>query len=184
MPFYGADFGNFSYNHTRIGASANNFLEDPYEMFRMVWETYPIIWILIGLVLAVIIVAKLFRRTHTSVNTKSNLHKFEYQRRWYLLGLLLMCWFVYGFMCFKPLTRQDAYKLNDNFKSSLALNPFQNYITTLRFRKPDVTSNPDKKYYAVLADYLQLDSATRSGFTYARNNLPNARSLESKPNVV
>ena len=184
MFFYGADFGNFSYNHTRIGASANNFLEDPYEMFRMVWETYPIIWILIGLVLAVIIVAKLFRRTHTSVNTKSNLHKFEYQRRWYLLGLLLMCWFVYGFMCFKPLTRQDAYKLNDNFKSSLALNPFQNYITTLRFRRPDVTSNPDKKYYAELADYLQLDSATRSGFTYARNNLPNARSLESKPNVV
>jgi hypothetical protein len=32
---YGADFANFSYNHTRIGASALNFMEDPYEMFRM-----------------------------------------------------------------------------------------------------------------------------------------------------
>jgi hypothetical protein len=45
MFFYGADFGNFSYNHTRIGASALNFKDDPYEMFRMVWETYPIVWI-------------------------------------------------------------------------------------------------------------------------------------------
>ena len=184
MFFYGADFGNFSYNHTRIGASANNFLQDPYEMFRMVWETYPIIWILIGLVFAVIIVAKLFRRSHTSVNIKSNLHKFEYQRRWYVLALLLLCWFVYGFMCLKPLTRQDAYKLNDNFKSSLALNPFQNYVTTLKFQRPDINATPEKKYYTVLADYLQLDSATRRNFTYVRNNPPNARSLESKPNIV
>ncbi|MEI9958199.1 MAG: hypothetical protein WDM90_18265 [Ferruginibacter sp.] len=37
MFFYGADFGNFSYNHTRIGASALNFKDDPYEMFHMVW---------------------------------------------------------------------------------------------------------------------------------------------------
>jgi len=184
MFFYGADFGNFSYNHTRIGASANNFFEDPYEMFRMVWETYPIVWILIGLVFAVLIVARLFRRTHTSVHTKSNLHKFEYQRRWYLLALLLMCWFVYGFMCLKPLTRQDAYKLNDDFKANLSLNPFQNYITTLRFRRPDIKAIPDKKYFPLLADYLQLDSATRSNFTYVRNNPPNARSLESKPNIV
>src|SRR5664279_627677 len=27
--FFGADFGNFSYNHTRINASALNFAEDP-----------------------------------------------------------------------------------------------------------------------------------------------------------
>ena len=53
MFFFGADFGNFSYNHTRIGASALNFKDDPYEMFRMVWESYPIVWILIGLGIAV-----------------------------------------------------------------------------------------------------------------------------------
>ncbi|MBK7434010.1 MAG: hypothetical protein IPI66_09010 [Chitinophagaceae bacterium] len=41
MFFYGADFGNFSYNHTRISASALNFKDDPYEMFRMVWESTP-----------------------------------------------------------------------------------------------------------------------------------------------
>ncbi|MFM2327890.1 MAG: hypothetical protein RIR31_2092, partial [Bacteroidota bacterium] len=84
MFFYGADFGNFSYNHTRIGASALNFKDDPYEMFRMVWQSYPIVWILIGLGIAVFFTAKLFRRTHGTVDANNYWHKFEYKRRWYL----------------------------------------------------------------------------------------------------
>ena len=184
MFFYGADFGNFSYNHTRIAASALNFKDDPYEMFRMVWETYPVIWILSGLVLAVLIAAKLFRHSHLSIAAKNKLHKFEYQRRWYFIALLIMCWFVFGFCCLKPLTRQDAYRLNDNFKSYLALNPFQNFITTLKFRNPDLNISGATKFYNDIADYLQLDLVTRSKYTYLRSQMPNSRSLESKPNVI
>lgn len=184
MFFYGADFGNFSYNHTRIGASALNFKDDPYEMFRMVWETYPIIWILIGLGIAVFFTAKLFRRTHGAVDANNYWHKFEYKRRWYLAALLLMFWFIFGFLQFKPLTRQDAYKLNDNFKSYLALNPFQNFITSLKQRKPDFNTSGAAKYYTDIARYLQLDSLTQSKLNYERTILPNSRSLESRPNIV
>lgn len=182
MFFFGADFGNFSYNHTRIGASALNFKDDPYEMFRMVWETYPIIWILLALALVVFFIAKLFRKTHGTVDANNFWHKFEYKRRWYLLALLLMFWFVYGFLQFTPLTRQDAYKLNDNFKSYLALNPFQNFITSLKQRKPDFNTSGAAKYYPVIADYLQLNNTVTNN--YERTVLPNSRSLESKPNVV
>ena len=181
---YGADFGNFSYNHTRIGASALNFKDDPYEMFRMVWESYPIVWILIGVSIAVILAYKIFRHIHSSVNKNNKLHKFEYQRRWYGVAILLMCWFVYGFFCSKPLTRNDAYGLNDNFKSYLALNPFQNFISTLKFRNEDPNTGMTEKYYSLLADYLKLGSVTRSGFSYERTIMPNSRSLESKPNIV
>ena len=184
MFFYGADFGNFSYNHTRIGASALNFKDDPYEMFRMVWETYPIIWILLGLLLVVVVTAILFRYSHAAVNKNNNLHKFEYRRRWYVVALLVMFWFVFGFFSTTPLTRQDAYKLNDNFKSYLALNPFQNFVTTLKFRKPELNNNQAEKYYSEIAGFLQLDSLTQAGYSYYRNVLPNNRSLESRPNVV
>jgi len=182
MFFYGADFGNFSYNHTRIGASALNFKDDPYEMFRMVWESYPIIWILIGLGIAVFFAAQLFRRTHGAVDANNYWHKFEYKRRWYLAALLLMCWFVFGFPNFKPLTRQDAYKLNDNFKSYLALNPFQNFITSLKQRKPDFNTSGAAKHYAIISDYLQLNPSVDNN--YERVVMPNSHSLESKPNVV
>ena len=43
--FFGADFGNFSYNHTRINASALNFAEDPVISFKMLWQSYPMVWI-------------------------------------------------------------------------------------------------------------------------------------------
>jgi phosphoglycerol transferase MdoB-like AlkP superfamily enzyme len=184
MFFYGADFGNFSYNHTRIGASALNFKDDPYEMFRMVWETYPIVWILLGLGIGVFLMAKLIRRTHGAVDANNYWHKFEYKRRWYLLALVLMCWFVFGFLQFKPLTRQDAYKLNDNFKSYLALNPFQNFITSLKQRKPDFNTSGAAKYYSDIATFLQLDSLTQSKLNYERTILPNSRALESRPNIV
>ncbi len=184
MFFYGADFGNFSYNHTRIGASALNFKDDPYEMFRMVWESYPIIWIIIGLGIAVIITSKLFRRTHGSIDANNYWHKFEYKRRWYLLALLVMLWFIYGFLSFKPLTRLDAYKLNDNFKSYLALNPFQNFIASLKQRKPDFNTSGAARYYTNIANYLQFNPDTKSIYNYERILMPNSRSLESKPNVV
>ena len=184
MFFYGADFGNFSYNHTRISASALNFKDDPYEMFRMVWESYPVIWILIGLGIAVFVAAGFFRRSHHSIHTKNNLHKFEYKRRWYLVGLIMMFWFIFGFLQFKPLTRQDAYRLNDNFKSYLALNPFQNFITTLKYRSPDFNTSGAAKYYSTISDYLQLDSLTRMSNSYQRTVMPNSKSLESKPNIV
>lgn len=184
MFFFGADFTNFSYNHTRIGASAMNFLRDPYEMFKMAWQSYPIVWILLGLGIAVFFTSKLFRRSHGKVDANNYWHKFEYKRRWYLVALLLMFWFVYGFLNLKPLTRQDAYKLNDNFKSNLALNPFQNFITSLKQRKPDFNTSGASKYYNSIANYLQLDSVTQFRFNYERTVLPNSRSLESKPNVV
>jgi phosphoglycerol transferase MdoB-like AlkP superfamily enzyme len=184
MFFFGADFTNFSYNHTRIGASAMNFLRDPYEMFRMVWQSYPIVWILIGLGIAVFFTSKLFHRSHGTVDANNYWHKFEYKRRWYLVALLLMFWFVYGFLQLRPLTRQDAYKLNDNFKSNLALNPFQNFITSLKQRRPNFNTSGAAKFYPDIAAYLQLDSISQSKYKYERTILPNSHGLESKPNVV
>ena len=179
---YGADFANFSYNHTRIGASALNFMEDPYEMFRMVWQSYPIIWIMIGLAVGIFFISTLFRRTHGAVDASNYWHKFEYKRRWYLAALILMCWFVFGFLHPKPLTRQDAYRLNDNFKSYLALNPFQNFITSLKQRSPDFNSSEAGHYYPVISGFLQLNPSVKNN--YERNIMPNSRGLESRPNIV
>src|SRR4051812_46537730 len=51
--FFAADFGCFSYNRTRLNASALNFVEDPKISAAMLWQSYPIVWMLLGLLLAV-----------------------------------------------------------------------------------------------------------------------------------
>src|SRR5215212_9438260 len=37
--FFAADFGAFSYNGTRLGASALNFMEDPGISAQMIWQS-------------------------------------------------------------------------------------------------------------------------------------------------
>ena len=52
--FFAADFGNFSYNNTRLDAGALNFYEDSKIALQMLWQTYPMTWMLMGLVVTVL----------------------------------------------------------------------------------------------------------------------------------
>jgi phosphoglycerol transferase MdoB-like AlkP superfamily enzyme len=182
--FYGADFAQFAYVNARLNADALIFAEDPKESLQMVWQSYPIVWILISLILAVILINRLFKRTHDWVEERNvQIHKFDYRRRWHLACILTLCWFAYGFMTFAPLNFQRAFRLNEEFKSNLALNPLQNFFTTLQFRKPDYT-NQAGKYYDRIARFLQLDENTQIQRTYRREQTPDNHALESQPNII
>ncbi|MEO6671084.1 MAG: sulfatase-like hydrolase/transferase [Ferruginibacter sp.] len=182
--FYGADFGQFAYINARLNADALIFAEDPQESLQMVWQSYPIIWILIGLFGAALMVTWMFRRTHVGVTGKNiNVHKFAYQRRWHVAALLLLGWFMYGFFTASPLNFFRAFSLNDEFKSNLALNPLQNFFTTLRFRAPDYNTKA-KDYYPVISRFLDLNNATIASNKYTRLIQPGSKALESQPNIV
>lgn len=182
--FFGADFGNFSYNHTRINASALNFAEDPVTSFKMLWESYPMVWILSALALTVFLMAKVFKKTHVQTIKRNSELNIVYRKRWHALAILFLGWCLYGVFSFTPLKWKDAFQLNDNFKSYVALNPLQNFFTTLQFRKPSFEDAKAKSYFPVIADFLQLDSRNISDKDYTREVLPDSKALESKPNVV
>ena len=93
-------------------------------------------------------------------------------------------WFVFGFLSFTPLRWKDAFKLNDNFKSYLALNPLQNFFTTLRFRNPVFDEQLARSHYNIISDFLQLDKRDTKLNSYERIIHPGSHSLESRPNIV
>lgn len=173
--FFGADFGHFEYVRTRLNASALNFFEDAAISLQMLWESYPIFWIFFALVVLILVLAWFINRTYFKVEEK-NVHKskYDYHRRWYLVTLLLMAFFVYGGISAKPLTKHDAFrKMNDEFRGFLSLNPFQNFFTSLKFRNPGFKGNkPDeakrKNYFPLMAELLQPDSASLADTLYAR----------------
>ena len=182
--FYGADFGQFAYINSRLNADALIFAEDPKESIQMVWQSYPVVWILLGLVGAVLMMTWMFRRMHVDVTEKNlNIHKFDYRRRWHAAALLLLGWFLYGFLTLQPLNFFRAFSLNDEFKSNLALNPLQNFFTTLRFRKPD-RNNKAAEYYNDMSRFLQLQSDNSFQKGYSRLIHPGSKAFESEPNVV
>jgi phosphoglycerol transferase MdoB-like AlkP superfamily enzyme len=182
--FFGADFGNFSYNHTRINASALNFAEDPIISFKMLWQSYPMIWLITALVVAVLLLSKLFKSTHV-LTTKRNLQENNiYKKRWYIGAVIFLLWSLFGIFSFVPLKWKDAFELNDNFKSYVALNPLQNFFSTLEFRKPSFDDEKAKSFFPLIANLLQLDSQNIANKDYERNVFPNSKSLESRPNIV
>src|SRR5436190_107692 len=69
--FYGADFGQFAYINARLNADALIFAEDPKESLQMVWQSYPVVWILFALVGAVMMMIWMFRRMHVDVEEKN-----------------------------------------------------------------------------------------------------------------
>jgi phosphoglycerol transferase MdoB-like AlkP superfamily enzyme len=182
--FYGADFGQFAYINARLNADALIFAEDPRESLQMVWQSYPVIWILFGLIGALLIMTWMFRRMHVDVTEKNmSIHKFTFRRRWHAAALLLLAWFAYGFLTIKPLDFFRAFNLDDEFKSNLALNPMQNFFATLRFRNPD-HNNKANDYYNDISRFLQLgkDNSFQKG--YSRLIHPGSKAFESQPNVI
>jgi len=181
--FFGADFGNFSYNHTRLNASALNFAEDPAISFKMLWQSYPMVWILFALILTVLLLSRLFRHTHVVTLKKNLFENPKRRRRWYAGALLFFMWCIYGLFCVQPLKWKDAFELENNFTAYLALNPLQNFFSTLQFRKPSFNNEKAKDYYPLIAKFLGIKD-DRDDLSYDRIVNPGSRALESRPNVV
>ncbi len=179
--FFAADFGNFSYNKTRLNASALNFVEDAGISMAMLWQSYPIFWMLMGLLVAVLFFRWMYRRTHWTVIAKTDGLGIPYKRKWFVIAALLLAFFIYGTVSFVPLKWKKAFVLNDNFKSYLALNPLQNFFTTLKFRRPQFNESNAREYFPVMAEWMELPN--RENFLYRRQVFPE-KALESKPNVV
>lgn len=184
MFFFGADYGHFAYVSTRLNASALNFYEDAKISFEMLWQSYPLVWMVLALVVVGWLFYWLYKRTHQRVEQNNNKAEVIYRKRWSIVVLLFLGLGVYGNIGSKPLKWNDAFKYKDNFKSYLALNPLQNFFTTLRFRKPSANNELAKESYPVIADFLGLDSLTKETGTYQRWVYPNSHTLESKPNIV
>lgn len=182
--FFGADFGNFSYNHTRLNASALNFAEDPVISIRMLWQSYPMVWILLALALTVLLLSWLFRHTHV-ITLKKNLTDHPGNRNtWFAFCLFFLAWSVFGLFSFHPLKWKDAFQLNNNFTAYLALNPMQNFFSTLQFRKPVFDHEKAQNYAPEISKFLDIKQSQVEDLNYARWINPNSKALESRPNIV
>ena len=126
----------------------------------------------------------MFRKTHVDIEGKNlSIHKFSYKKKWHFLAVLILGWFMYGFFTLKPLNFFRAFNLNDEFKSNLALNPLQNFFTTLRFRKPDYNTKA-KENFSTIANFLAIEKSNEAN-PYSRIVYPGtvANTPLAVPNV-
>lgn len=177
--FFAADFNCFSYNRTRLAASALNFAEDPVTSAKMVWESYPILWMIGGLVLTVICLRWVFSKSHIRVNVRSSAFSQEDKKHWLVIASLGLALMAYGTFSSQPLKWKEAFHSGNSFVADMALNPLQNFFTTLKMRKAVNNDEVARASYPVMKDLMKWPN---EDFSFARN-IP-AIAPQTRPNVV
>jgi phosphoglycerol transferase MdoB-like AlkP superfamily enzyme len=180
---YTFDFAHFAYLRQRLNASVLSYVKDASISMGMVWESYPVIRILIGWVIGFLFIyfaTKLIYRlaTRSTIPISKRNRAIGHGLFFIVIGIA-----IFGRVGRFPLRWSDAYRLNNDYKASLALNPYQSFVSSLKFRGASFDLEKTKQYYPLIAAQLGLDpDASRMDFY--RQNIISDSATVNRPNIV
>jgi len=178
---YAIDFFHYSYVQQRLNAAILSYFNDAAITLNMGLESYPVFRVSLLIIIAALVFAFIFKKLLFHYQTQLVIDRRK-GVGWYILFFLLFALGIFGKLGQFNLRWSDAFTLSDNFKANAALNPFQSFFSTLRYRdtRPDV--NKVRQYYPIMADYLQVTHKDSTALNFTREY--NYTAVENKPNVV
>jgi phosphoglycerol transferase MdoB-like AlkP superfamily enzyme len=178
---YAFDFQYYSYLSQRLNASVLTYMGDTETSLSMIWESYHVIRIfllILGLTLVIMVILRWgYRRwAGTTVNTSRGA-----AWAWGVLLFVLLGGGIFGHLGQYPLRWSDAFSLSSDREAQLALNPFQSFFSSMKFRKQNYSKAVVKADYPLMAEYLGVadPDSTRLNFTRTVPATPTTR-----PNIV
>lgn len=180
--FFAAGFGSFSYNQTPLDAGAMNFAEDFTISVKMIWQTYPLLWMLGGLLVAVLSFRWMYHKSHWQVISQTEGMGIPHRQGFFIGGLLLLSLLIHGSFSLQPLKREDSFRFQQSFLSYLAINPLQNFVGTLSLRQPSYNQDRARALYPILSNWMGWKE--NGSAIYSRSVGPRSTATESKPNIV
>lgn len=182
--FYTFDFFHYRYLSQRLNASALAFLEDATISATMVWQTYPVIKILFGMILTIIVLFWLINRIYKFSATKSHSTPKTARVSAFVVLFLICGLAIFGRAGQYPLRWSDAFNLGSDFRANLALNPFQSFLSSLSFRTTSFDKAAVKKYYPFMARYLGVESPDVNQLNFTRTVQADNKLPGKRPNVI
>jgi hypothetical protein len=179
--FYVNDFLHFRYLGQRLNATALEFLEDAKISAGLVWQTYPVIRILLACAAALIAIlwvnAWLHRRAAAAPENPRRRARVAWLVATGLVGLLA----VFGRVGQYPLRWSDAFNLRNDFSANLALNPVQSFFSSLAFRDTGYDRAKVLAHYPRLSRYLGVTAPDAAALASAASSSPPPSSPFSWP---
>ena len=165
---YAIDFEHYDYLHQRLNASVLNYTEDAKISMNMVWETYPVVTLLILIITCTIllyaIINLLFKKIQATASTSAGIAAIFTG----FIFTLLLAIGIFGRLNQYPLRWSDAFSFDDDFKANLSLNPVQSFLSTLQFRYSTYDVKKVKVYYPLMTQYLNIDKPDSTALNYKR----------------
>ena len=182
---YIVDFGHFSYLKQRLNASILQFMDDPMISAGMVWQSYPVIWLTLLLLLLSVGYVYWVHKLGAGIFSRPDANIKRWHRTPGIIVVLVVLFAgLYGKLSWYPLRWSDAFFYNKPFATALALNPVLFYFDTLDNKKASYDEQAARQYYPVIRQFLELDSNTPE-LSYKRE-LP-AKPLaegQKRPNII
>ena len=180
--FYLFDFGYYSYLSVRLDAASLRFLEDLKISTQVLWESYPIVKGLIGLLFLIFLIRTLANFIYKSHSNQINHISNKIKALYFIATFLLFAFSIYNSFTHYPLRWSEAFFSKNNKVNQFALNPVLYFFDSFAFRTEAVNMEEFKKYYPVIAEDLNLP---KDSISFERKVVFNdSVKLKQKPNVV
>ncbi len=181
---YLADFGHFAYLRFRLNASVLEFLETPEISAVMVWQSYPVVWGALGLVVFALAYGGVIRLLAASTLDGAP-PALVWWRRLLLavaFGLFILLG-IYGKFAYYPLRWSEAFFTPHPLAVALGLNPALYFYDTMDQSGSDFDAEAVRRDYDVVAAYLGIPDPDKEALRFSRRVTPAAR-VRGQPNVV
>jgi len=180
--FYTFDFGYYAYLSQRLNASALNFLQDAKISGAMLWQTYPVLRILLALAILLWLTTRFIQFTYNKIGNGPD-HSSRAGRITGFIAAFVLCGMaIFGHLGQYPLRWSDAFGLGNDYAANLALNPMESFFNTMDFRKAGYDETAVRSYEPVIRDYLGI-AGTSDSIGFYRSERPTAR-VQAPVNVV
>ena len=165
---YAANWGYYDYLHTGLDAGLLDHMLSVRIAAQMVWETYPVVPIVAGLIFVAGVlwwlVTRFFRTAVTSATPLT-----PWARRGVVAGFAVCYAFgIYGKWSWYPLRWSDAFFNDIRFVAALALNPLLFFIDTLPDRHAPYDEEAVRRDFGLVADALEIPDPKADSLRFAR----------------
>src|SRR4051812_35442544 len=151
--FFAVDFAHYAYLQQRLNASVLNYLEDAGISMTMVWQSYPVVKLSLGLLVAVFVISWFIRRSYRRIGRNNYAVSRRMRITSFIVMFLITGFFIFGRFNQYPLRWSDAFDLGSDYNAAIALNPFESFFNTLKFRNDKYDEAKVKELIPVLAKY-------------------------------
>lgn len=179
---YAVDFGSYAYIHTRLNGTLLMFLENAATSAQMIWESYPVIWISLGMTLFITLMAlglrQLFKRIEPTPLKGKQLWGIR-------IGVSFLLMFaMYGKVSRYPLRWGEAFEAKKTLHAHAALNPVVFFLETRVDMDGGFDLDKVKASHQLMAHFFQCEPTFENGLPSLKRVIPARKLVEGQPNVV
>ena len=180
--FYISDLGNYSYLDQRIDVSSFKLLENPLIALDMIWETYPVLWIILGSILIILAFWQGIKYAFDFLYDSPKVIRYRHKTIGFIVASTILLFSIWGTFKQYRLLWSDAHFSDDPFIVAVALNPILYFNETRAFSAIDYNEEIVRDHYQIIANDLGVIQKDIQKLNFTR--FKKGRALDKKPNIV